>query len=361
MTAPTQAVQIIEQGIEFNLDSFPEDRFNRLIPTQTIRMPSDLVVPVVQVVQLNIEADTYTSHDVPSGHRALNRVGLRKLATAAAVSILNEHKSDDGKDPDVCEVTCTAEMVLPTGQRIQVPGIKRVDLNAQSWASAAQRKKYASFFQEQVASRAENRGIRALLSLLASYPVKELAKPFAVVTFAPNMDHPEVRARLLDAMAPSVQALYGPERAAQLEAGGPVTVVAQAPDDDEVGQIEASTGGHATVDGATGEVEAPEADWFGTVSDADLGARLLRVAEANASATGPATDAQRKALQEVLRGVNASEVGIVLAQLFDIGHLSAIEQRHAQAILEAGEAMGHEQLRAEWKALAVELATTEAA
>ncbi|CAN5613254.1 hypothetical protein BH23CHL8_BH23CHL8_19030 [soil metagenome] len=226
----------LDTGVTYNLDAFPEDRFNRLIPTQVLRMPSDLVVPIVQVVQLDVERDTYESSDVPKGSRALNKVGLRKLGTAAGVSIIDERRTDDGSDPDVCEVTCMAEMVLPTGQRVRAPGMKRVDLRRQSWASDNQRKKYASFFQEHVASRAENRAIRALLSLLASYPVAELRRPFAVVTFAPNMSHPEVRSRILDAMAPTVQALYGPEQAKQIGGGEAVTTVPAAPDDDEPGQ-----------------------------------------------------------------------------------------------------------------------------
>jgi len=339
----TSAVQVLDQGIvTYDLDAFPSDRFNRLIPTQTIRMPSDLVVPIVQVVQLDVARDTYESPDVPKGSRAPNRVALRKLATAAGVSIIDERRTDDGSDPDVCEITCMAEMILPTGQRIRAPGMKRVDLRRQSWASDRQRAKYASFFQEHVASRAENRAIRALLSLQASYPVSELARPFAVVTFAPNMQHPEVRARILDAMAPSVQALYGPEQAKQLGAGQPITTLAEAPDDEPGRFVEADLNGSATVDPETGEVISDdEPDWFGEPPPEREGAdgavpslldELRRRAEASALA-GLATEQQRPQLSRLLSPLGRDAVGAVLAAAFGLADRRAITAAQAQAVL----------------------------
>jgi len=218
MTTPDMAVTVIEQSttdamVEWTLDDFPVEQFNRLVPTQTLSIPTDLLRPVVQIVQLNPDpkgGDVYTSKDMPAGQGAPTKVGLRKFATAAGISIIDERRTDDGRDPDVIEVTCTAEMLLPTGQRLRAVGTKRIDLDAQVWASPEHRAKYRSFFLEHVASRAENRAIRALLSLKGSYPLEVYRKPFAVVSFAPNMSHPEVRARILDSLAPALSAGYGP-------------------------------------------------------------------------------------------------------------------------------------------------------
>ena len=205
--ATSALVPVGEQGVEFNLDAFPTAQYNRLIPTQTIRMPSDLFVPVVQIVQLSVDEadkDVYSSRDIPNGQKAPTARGLNKLATAGGVSFYDERRTDDGTNPDLIGVTVMASMLLPTGQRITAPGSKQIDLSAQTWATPAQRAKYKSFFYEHVATRARNRAIRALLSLKSSYTVAELARPFAVVSYAPNMNHPEVRARIIDAMAPSV-------------------------------------------------------------------------------------------------------------------------------------------------------------
>lgn len=242
MSNPETAVTVIEQSaadavVEWTLDEFPVEQFNRLIPTQTLAIPTDLLRPVVQVVQLNPDpraGDVYHSDDMPEGHSAPTKVALRKLATAAGVSIVDERRTDDGRDPDVIEVTCWAEMLLPTGQRLRATGMKRVDLKALKWKSDAHRAKYRQFFLEHVSSRAQNRAIRALLSLRGSYPAQVYAKPFAVVSFAPNMNHPEVRARILDTLAPALAAGYGPVAGSppQLAAGPTVTDVPQAPDDD---------------------------------------------------------------------------------------------------------------------------------
>lgn len=233
------AVTVIEQPadsnvVEWSLDNWPVAEWNRLVPVETVQIPTDLLRPVVQAVRLSPDekaGDVYSSKDMPSGHAAPTRVGLRKLATAAGISFVEERRTDDGSDPDVIEVSVVAEMLLPTGQRIRATGTKRIDLNAQSWNSPAHRAKYKSFFQEHVASRAQNRAIRALLSLRGSYPVETYRKPFAVVSFTPNLGHPEVRARVLDAMAGTVGQLYGPTAAAQLEAGKTINV-SPAPDED---------------------------------------------------------------------------------------------------------------------------------
>jgi hypothetical protein len=245
MASSTTAVTVIEQSasdamVEWNLDEFPVEQFNRLLPTQTLMLPTDLLRPVVQVVKLNPDpkngGDVYASADMPEGHAAPTRVGLRKLATAAGISFVDERRVDDGRDPDVIEVSCLAEMLMPTGQRIRAVGSKRIDLNAQVWKSPAHRGKYRSFFQEHVASRAQNRAIRALLSLRGSYPAEVYSRPFAVVSFAPNMNHPEVRERILSAMAPALTAGFGPAAGSppMLAAGAPPVYAApEAPDEDE--------------------------------------------------------------------------------------------------------------------------------
>src|SRR3954466_4326892 len=83
----------------YNLDDFPEANFNRLIPTETIRIPTDLLVPVVQVVRLSLDEadkDVYSSRDIPNGQKAPTARGLNKLATAAGVSFYDERRTDDG-------------------------------------------------------------------------------------------------------------------------------------------------------------------------------------------------------------------------------------------------------------------------
>jgi hypothetical protein len=354
MTAanPQTAVAVIEpQALTtYQLDEFPEAAFNRIIPTQTIRMPSDLLVPVVQVVQLDPtdrdgkSADHYKSSDVPAGHRALTARGLNKVATAAAVSFYDEKRTDDGSNPDLIGVTVMASMLLPTGQRITAPGSKQVDLSAQSWASPAQRAKYKSFFYEHVSTRARNRAIRALLSLRASYRDADIAKPFAVVSFAPNMNHPAIRERYLDSIAPATAALYGPQAAAQLPAGEPVAALKEIPADVDDGQDPGSAG------------DDPLPAWATDQPAADAEPTLLTKIRDTAAAggmVGGAKKPQIESLQEIFRplGGRATTAGLqALWPELDVNQLSA---NQAQAVIGTSRTYETpEAFQAAWRAMA---------
>lgn len=355
------AVEAWEPKEVVNLDNWPTDRFNRLLPTQTVMQQSPYFKPVVTVVQLT-GRDVYESRDLPSGHAAPNRVGLRKLATAAAVTFVDEQRLDDGSNPDICGVRTVAEMVLPSGQRIQAPGTRWIDLRRMSWSSDAQKGRYRSFLYEHCASRAQNRAIRALLSLQQSYPKAELQRPFAVATFVPDMDHPEVRERMLDLVAPkAIAAAYGPE----VKQVGPGVIEAdEAPDDEPPpagwdGEGPSATAQQATaegrVDADSGEVkDGGEPDWFGAGDQESQGPslvdRLKAAAKAHKTFAGESTQEQRAALRELTRGLSLDQVLAVLRSGlgFKADELKAITSGQAAAILAVGEELGGEELRRQW-------------
>jgi hypothetical protein len=367
--APTQALQVRDGGaiqeaggVEYNLDNWPTNQYNRLVPVQTLRMPSDLVVPIVQVVQLDPadaqgkSADHYSSRDVPQGHRALTARGLNKLATTASVSFYDERRFDDGTDPDVIGVTVMASMMLPTGQRITAPGGQLI--NVKTWfgseTSAAEKAKFRKQFYAHVSTRARSRAVRALLSLRASYPEADIAKPFAVVSYAPNMNHPAVRERMLDAMAPAVSALYGPEAAKQVGPGSTEITVHEIPADDQTDGRDLGEG--RTVDVATGEVKE-EPEWFdgATAVAPTLQDRLASGAKVS-KLKGPATAEQRQALKEALEGTGKGSAQAITAALWDFTNTPDITAAQAEAILAAVEALGLDAFRESWLALAAEVA-----
>lgn len=336
------AVMVVDpSAIEYPLDDFPEDRFNRLIPTETIQIPTDLLVPVVQVVRLS-EADIYHSNDMKQGQSAPNRAGLRKLATAAGISTIDERRVDDGSKPGVCGVQVTAEMLLPTGARIRGTGSRWIDLDRMSWSSDAQKGKFRGFLYEHTASRAENRAIRSLLSLRGSYPDAELRKPFAVVSFVPNMNHPEIRARILDTLAPAIAAGFGP--AAKQLAPGAIQQVPEAAEDDVVeGSFtdRSSPSDAAVSDGPV----ASEPDWFSslqTTPPATAGpsklVEVLRDKAEHSGLAGPITDAQKPQVMAAL----GNDVELLRAGLRAVWDVQADEAgrlpvtaAQAQAILNA--------------------------
>jgi hypothetical protein len=367
MTNPQTAVAVIEQSaedavVEWSLDGFPEHAYNRLLPTQTLQIPTDLLRPVVQVVQLNPDpkngGDVYTSNDTPDGHAAPTKVGLRKLATAAGISFVDERRTDDGRDPDVIEVTCVAEMLLPTGQRIRAVGTKRVDLNAQTWKSPQHRGKFKSFFQEHVASRAENRAIRALLSLRGSYPIEIYQRPFAVVSFAPNMAHPEVRARILDAMVPVAAQLYGAQ-APQLAPGAPIDVT-PAPEEDPAPATPPTMPGEKLAAAAPATTEEPS--WMqysmgtqpATKAAPPRPARdvvdVIRDTAAASGMQGAMTPPQATRLRELLGILNGTGVvPVALVAIFGAGELDAAQ---AQALINHADGVGADVFVEQFRAVA---------
>ena len=371
MPDTSTAVTVIEQEtssgvVEWNLDGFPESGYNRLIPTQTLQIPTDLLRPVVQVVQLNPDpkggGDVYQSNDTPTGHAAPTKVGLRKLATAAGISFVDERRTDDGRDPDVIEVTCVAEMLLPTGQRIRAVGTKRVDLNAQKWTSDAQRAKFRSFFQEHVASRAENRAIRALLSLRGSYPVEIYQRPFAVVSCAPNMSHPEVRSRILDAMAGTTAQLYGPAAAAQIGPGKTIDVT-PAPEEDPAPPTPTVLPGEKLAAAATSSAEEPAWMTEGAppATTATAGeppaetdvAALIRDSAAISGLQGPAAKPQLEKLKGLLGGLTPpGTVTAALTFIWDDGAKTALTAAQAQSLINVADSMGVDDFLAAVRAIA---------
>lgn len=301
------------------LDGFPEDRFNRLIPTATVMSQANpFMVPQVAVVALDIERDTYESRDLKAGHRALGKTGLLKLSNIAAISVIEQFRSDDGTDPDAVEITTKIAMTLPTGQILTSMGVRRQTLQGMT---PAQANRARMFLTELAASKSQLRAVRALLTLQQSYPKDELAKPWAVVHYVPNMADPEVRARMLDAMAPARAMLYGGDQG-KPDPSVKMIDVGPAPDDDVV---------DADVRQETGEVEPTMFDG----PEIPLLDRLATRAKAmDAEYPGAATDDQKQRLQDILAPLGGEDVSIVIFRAFDRTDLR-ITSAEAASILEA--------------------------
>lgn len=353
-TATDSAVTVIEASspVEVNLDNWPAEKFNRLIPVQTIRMPSDFFVPVVQAVTLDPadrdgkSPDHYKSSDVPAGHRAPTTRALDKFASAAGVSFHDERRTDDGSDPDVMGVTVTASMLTPTGQRISRQGSQLI--NIRTWfgsqTSDAEKAKFRKQFYAHVATRAKNRAIRGLLSLRASYPDADIRKPFAVVSYAPNMNHPAVQQAFLAAMAPAIDSAFGSDRgnpASQLAPGQPTELLVS---------------GEAPEAPSPAEVAAqPPAvpDWAQPAPPAEPKplAQLMGDSASVSDEVGPATDEQKGELQALIGGLDWSEEIIpVLVASFGDAAARSLTKGQASAILKAASSFqSTDEFVAAWK------------
>jgi hypothetical protein len=308
-------------AVQFSLSKFPEADFNRLVPTETL-IASDLLMPVVQVVKLDFEDDTYKSNDVPAGHRAPGARALNKFATAAGLSFLSETRVDDGSNPNLIRVQVVVGMKLPSGQWVTATGTREVDLDRRKWASPAERAKFESFFYEHTATRARSRAIRAILSLKSSYTDAEVRKPFAVVSLVPNTQQPEVRRAMLAGLERSDRALFGPA-SDEPKAVGPGIQLPEAPDEDV-------TEGQFSEEGA-------EPDWMGDSTPAPTGPprhRLLALLQDNAAASGqegPATPEQKGGVKAALQPFGGDSVRAVMGLVW--GVKPTVDEAHPRGFL----------------------------
>jgi hypothetical protein len=235
------------------LGQYPADKFNVLVPTVSLRQVNPYLVPDIEAVQLNTNPDAghiYHDPQMKDGHYGPTKVALRLLAQVAGITTISSGRVDDGADPDYVEWQVEIEMVQPSGRPIRGFGTKQVDLRPHmvkgktpAWIAKAHEHMVAN-----AESKALNRAIRSILSLRASYPQRELAKPFAILRYVPDMTHPEVRTRFLDMVAPASAQLFGPSEAPkQVGPGAETPAVDRAPvvdnDDDDDGQDQGNGAG----------------------------------------------------------------------------------------------------------------------
>lgn len=356
MANPESAVAVIEQSpdavVEYNLDNWPSDKFNRLVPTQTLGMVTDLIRPIIQVVQLDIESDTYESKDLKQGHRAPNVKGLAKLAAAAGVDFVDEERLDDGSDPMRAYVRVYAEVIDATGRKRRAPGSRDYALNSQAMTEA-QRARAKGFVHEHAATRARHRALRGLLGIAQSYPVEELRKPFAVVSLVPNLQNPQLRERVMDAMVPTIAALYGPSQAKQLSAGPAVVEVPEAPESVEEHNVTPTVLPGEKLAKAVASTPTDEPDWLQEKAPKPSFLEQLRnSAAAVADGDARASADELGGLRQIFAGWPGSLVGAGIRAVWDGQDPSNLSTGQAHAIATVHDSLGHEAFEQAWRSLA---------
>lgn len=347
---PETAIAVIEQSpdaiVEWNLDNWPEDRFNRLIPTQTLGLATDFIRPIVQVVVLDIERDTYSSSDLPKDHRAPNVRGLAVLAAAAGVDFVDEERTDDGSDPMRASAKVKATMVDGSGRVRTVVGSRDYVLSSLPMTDA-QRTRAKGYVYEHAVTRARHRALRVLLGLRQSYPVAELQRAFAVVSYVPNTQHPEIREIYKQAMLPAIAATFGPAK--QLTSGADVIDLDQVEEKnvtpapstpaelpgEKLAAAASPTEEPAWLKPSTPAAAAPTTKRRGAKS---LPERLRESFDAS-ELQGDATESQQLVLRELAADLPwATELLPVLAAAFGPDWDGRLSAPHAQAILNVAEA-----------------------
>lgn len=176
--------------------------------------------------------------------RALGKIALTKLMSAAGVQIISSDRIDDRSDPCYCEFKVVLAMRDFDGQYRQIVASKESDFRDGApeaskpqkrckthglkscncdWrnfektgelvpldASAlADKRRHIESLTE---TKAIERGLRLILNLKQKYTVEELRKPFVVPKLVPffDTDDPDVKKALIQHTLAGEQALFGP-------------------------------------------------------------------------------------------------------------------------------------------------------
>lgn len=254
------------------LNKFPPDKYNVLVPVTTMQVASNLQRITVSEVQLDIRQNPENkgpSKDIyfekSSGAYAITKVGGMKLAAAANISIVDttpgrtegcqrciEMARATGK-ARVCgncehvhdvAVTVTIRVPEPSGGFRLMKATKEIDctLEAAGMDGGMNSKRYQRFLPHRTAmaeSKAFMRAIRAALGLAGTYPYEDLRKPFIVARVVPNLDAPEIKQALAGSYLQSMGMLFEmPEQGAGAALPAPAAAEeVPAFDDEEPGQL----------------------------------------------------------------------------------------------------------------------------
>ena len=221
---------------------YPAERYNLLVPMQTVAEIADIHRPVMNAVQISTNlADkeiyeqekaksAWKDRPAPPAGYALTKKGLNKLMRAAGIKILGtrpiipstcqkcaEVNRSIGR-PVNCgacgnkDVKFEARISVPqlTGENIEIVAHKEIIVqDVTDGMGDAQRKEFLKFRSEMCETKAINRALRAAMHIKGTYTIEELRKPFVVAYLVPNLNNEDVKEEAIRHMFTSAQELYG--------------------------------------------------------------------------------------------------------------------------------------------------------
>lgn len=221
---------------------YPADRYNLLVPMQTVAEIADIHKPVINAVQISTNLEdreiyvqekakqAWKDRPAQEAKYALTKKGLNKLMRAAGIKIVGTRPIV----PSTCQkcaevnrgigrpVNCgacankdvkfEARISVPqlTGESIEIVAHKEIIVDdVTDGMTDAQKKEFLKFRSEMCETKAINRALRAAMHIKGTYSIDELKKPFVVAYLVPNLDNEEVKAEAVRHFFSTSQELYG--------------------------------------------------------------------------------------------------------------------------------------------------------
>lgn len=217
-------------------EQYPSDKYNLLVPMQTVAEISDIQKPVMNVVYISTNPDDKEIYEQEKAYGgrpakyAITKKGLTKLMRAAGIKILSSNpvvpttcqkcaniNAGIGK-PVRCggcsnkdvkyEVRISAPQL--TGENIEIVAHKEIIVeDVIDGMSDRQRMEFLKFRNEMCESKALNRALREAMQIKGTYLIEEFKKPFVVAYLVPNLDNETVKAEAVKNFFSSSHELYG--------------------------------------------------------------------------------------------------------------------------------------------------------
>lgn len=214
---------------------YPADKYNLLVPMQTVAEIAEIHKPVMNAVKISAnpaDKEVYLQDKKKerSDGWALTKKGLNKLMRAAGIKILGtrpiipstcqkcaEVNKSIGR-PVNCgacgnkDVKFEARISVPqlTGENIEIVAHKEIIVqDVTNGMTEFQAKEFLKFRSEMCETKAINRALRAAMHIKGTYTLEELRKPFVVAYLVPNLDNELVKQEAVRHFFTSAQELYG--------------------------------------------------------------------------------------------------------------------------------------------------------
>lgn len=215
------------------LNDYPTDKYNLLIPVQSIQEVNSIYKLVVNIVKISTDLkdkDIYREKGAGADMYALTHKALTKLFTAANGQIVESNRvrtrvcencidivKATGKAP-ACgncaaranvAVKVTAKFPEMSGGWRLVQSTREIDFSNMGNATDGQIKQTKAYAVEHAESKALSRCIRKGLSIKSTYTLDELEKPFIVVYPVLDSRDADVKKALIAGAMAGSNLLYG--------------------------------------------------------------------------------------------------------------------------------------------------------
>ena len=218
------------------ISAYPKDKYNLLVPIETVAEISAVHKPVMNVVSISTNLADKEIYEQQKGYNgnpplyAITKKGLNKLMRAAGIKMI----SSRSVLPSVCQkcsetnraigqpVSCGScgnkdvryevKISVPqlTGENTEIVAHKEICIaDVAPGMSQKQLAEFMKFRNEICETKAINRALRAAMQIKGAYELSEFQKPFVVAYLVPNLDNPDVRAEALKSMFKASADIYG--------------------------------------------------------------------------------------------------------------------------------------------------------